>query len=60
MEDQEDILSKLVTALQEGLRERLVALVLCDSRARGQARPASDWDLFIIAADLPMQLGEVL
>ncbi len=58
MEDQEDILSQLVTALQEGLGERLVAVVLYGSRARGQERQASDWDLFIIATDLPMQLWE--
>ena len=58
MEDQEDILSQRVTALQEGLGERLVAVVLYGSRARDQAREASDWDLFIIASDLPKQLWE--
>jgi hypothetical protein len=58
MEDQEDILSQIVTALQEGLGERLVAVVLYGSRARDQAREASDWDLFIIASDLPKQLWE--
>jgi predicted nucleotidyltransferase len=58
MEDQKNILSQIVTALQEGLGERLVAVVLYGSRARGQARDASDWDLFIIATDLPMQLWE--
>jgi len=58
MEDQEEILSQIVTALQEGLGERLVAVVLYGSRARGQARRASDWDLFIIASDLPVQLWE--
>ena len=58
MEDQEDILSQIVTALQEGLGERLVAVVLYGSRARDQAREVSDWDLFIIASDLPKQLWE--
>jgi predicted nucleotidyltransferase len=58
MEDQENILSQIVTTLQEGLGERLVAVVLYGSQARGQAREASDWDLFIIATDLPMQLWE--
>jgi len=58
MEDQEDILSQIMTALQEGLGKRLVAVVLYGSRARGQARQASDWDLFIIATDLPMQHWE--
>ena len=47
MEDQEAILFQLVTALQEGLGERLVAVVLYGSRARDQACEASDWDLFI-------------
>jgi predicted nucleotidyltransferase len=55
MVDQE-VLSQAVTALQEGLGERLVAVVLYGSRARGQARQDSDWDLFIIATDLPVQL----
>ena len=58
MEDQEDVLSQIVAALREGLGERLVAMVLYGSRARGQAREASDWDLFIIATDLPKQLWE--
>jgi predicted nucleotidyltransferase len=58
MEDQENILSQIVTTLQEGLGERLVAVVLYGSQARGHAREASDWDLFIIATDLPMQLWE--
>jgi predicted nucleotidyltransferase len=58
MEDQEAILFQLVTALQEGLGERLVAVVLYGSRARDQAREASDWDLFIIATDLPTRLWE--
>lgn len=58
MEDQEPILFQLVVALQEGLGERLVAVVLYGSRARDQARDASDWDLFVIATDLPTRLWE--
>jgi hypothetical protein len=58
MEEQEAILFQLVTALQEGLGERLVAVVLYGSRARDQAREASDWDLFVIATDLPARLWE--
>jgi predicted nucleotidyltransferase len=58
MEDQEDILSQIVIALQEGLEGRLVAVVLFGSRVRGQARQASDWDLFIIATDLPTRTWE--
>jgi predicted nucleotidyltransferase len=56
MEDQQTILFQLVMALQEGLGERLVAVVLYGSRARDQAREASDWDLFVIATDLPARL----
>jgi len=58
MQDQNEILSQIVTALQKGLEGRLVAVVLYGSRARGQEREASDWDLFIIAMDLPTQLWE--
>ncbi|MDO9531391.1 MAG: nucleotidyltransferase domain-containing protein [Deltaproteobacteria bacterium] len=58
MEDQEAILFQLVTALQERLGERLVAVVLYGSRARDQACEASDWDLFIIATELPARLWE--
>ena len=58
MEDQEDILSQIVRALQEGLGERLVAVVLYGSRARGRACHISDWDLFIIATELPAQHWE--
>ncbi|MBU4232165.1 MAG: nucleotidyltransferase domain-containing protein [Proteobacteria bacterium] len=58
MEDQEAILSQLVTALQEGLGERPVAVVLYGSRARDQASEASNWDLFVIAKDLPARLWE--
>jgi predicted nucleotidyltransferase len=58
MEDQEAILSQLIEALQNGLGERLVAVVLYGSRARDQAREASDWDLFVIAVGLPIQPWE--
>lgn len=42
-----------VTALQTALTDRLVAVVLFGSRARGGAHEASDWDLLIIAEGLP-------
>jgi predicted nucleotidyltransferase len=58
MEDQEDILSQRVRALQKGLGERLVAMVLYGSRARDRARQVSDWDLFIIATELPTRHRE--
>lgn len=46
-------LDDIVTALQDGLGERLVSLVLFGSRARGDAEEGSDWDLLLIARDLP-------
>jgi predicted nucleotidyltransferase len=44
---------KAVEALRAGLGERLVAVVLFGSRARGDHRPESDWDLLVIAEGLP-------
>jgi|SRR5581483_11138572 predicted nucleotidyltransferase len=44
---------KVVEALRRGLGERLVAVVLFGSRARGDHRPESDWDLLVIAEGLP-------
>lgn len=52
MEDQGAILFQLVTALQEGIGERLVAMVLCGSRSRDQERKSSDWDLPTLEANM--------
>lgn len=49
----QDVLKPAVAALCEALGERLVAVVLFGSRARRDATPESDWDLFILAEDLP-------
>ena len=46
-------LQELVMAFQQGLGERLVALVLFGSRARGEADETSDWDVLLIARHLP-------
>ena len=46
-------LSEVVHALRQGLGENLVAVVLFGSRARGEAGPESDWDLLVLAHDLP-------
>lgn len=46
-------LAPAVTALQQVLGDNLVSLVLFGSRARGDARPESDWDLLLIAKNLP-------
>jgi len=53
MERELDIAGEAVGALRAGLGERLRSLVLFGSRARGDYRPGSDWDLLAIAADLP-------
>jgi predicted nucleotidyltransferase len=57
-EDQKALLHELVQALREGLGERLVAVVLYGSRARSRARQASDWDIFLLAVDLPARAWE--
>jgi predicted nucleotidyltransferase len=46
-------LSPVLTALKDALGERLVAVVLFGSQARGEAEKTSDWDLLLIARDLP-------
>lgn len=40
-------------ALRAGLGDRLLAVVLFGSRARGDASPDSDWDFLILAEELP-------
>jgi predicted nucleotidyltransferase len=45
-------LSPLIAALQQGLGDNLVAVVLFGSRARGDATEASDWDVLVIARQL--------
>lgn len=51
--DEASIAGQAVAALHAGLGDRLVAVVLFGSRARGDARPDSDWDLLVIADGLP-------
>ena len=46
-------LNELVSALRQGLADSLVAVVLFGSRARGEAGEGSDWDLLVIARNLP-------
>jgi predicted nucleotidyltransferase len=47
------VLAEAVEALRQGLGERLVAVVLFGSRARGEATPHSDYDLLVLAEGLP-------
>lgn len=46
-------LAPVIEALRTGLGDSLVAVVLFGSRARGEAGPNSDWDLLVIAENLP-------
>ncbi len=43
----------VVQALQHSFGSQLVAIVLFGSRARGEASEGSDWDLLLIAYQLP-------
>lgn len=47
-----------VNALRAALGERLVAVVLFGSRARGDAHDDSDWDMLVIAEGLPERIFE--
>ncbi|MDO8691180.1 MAG: nucleotidyltransferase domain-containing protein [Dehalococcoidia bacterium] len=50
---QQDISEEVMRALREGLGGSLVAAVLFGSRARGDAGPDSDWDILVLAEELP-------
>jgi hypothetical protein len=45
----------IIHAFQQQLGEVLVALVLFGSRARGDSHAGSDWDLLLVAKELPMK-----
>lgn len=53
-----DVASESVAALRHTLGQRLTAVVLFGSRARGDAREDSDWDLLVIAEELPERVFE--
>lgn len=48
-------LKNIVDCYREFLRNRLISIVLFGSRARGDAKKSSDYDLFIIAEHLPLK-----
>ena len=50
---EQDVLKQIVMALQTALADRLVAVVLFGSQARGDASQDSDWDVLVIAEALP-------
>ena len=58
MVDERSIPKLIVDALCDGLGDALVAVILYGSRARGTARPDSDWDVLVIAAGLPSRMLE--
>lgn len=47
------VFSRLVECYQGRLGDNLISIVLFGSRARGDARETSDYDLFIVAKALP-------
>lgn len=49
----QNIPEEVVQALQEGLGDRLISVILFGSQARGDIKPESDWDFLVIAKDLP-------
>ena len=51
-------ITPVVWALQQEFGKELVAVVLFGSRARGDAKEESDWDLLVIAKDLPKRQME--
>jgi predicted nucleotidyltransferase len=44
---------EVLAALKQNLGDALVSVILFGSRARGEAHENSDWDLLIVARDLP-------
>ena len=46
-------LQKVIDALRQAFGTALAGIVLFGSRARGEARPESDWDLLVLIDTLP-------
>lgn len=53
VDEGQGILEQAVSAFRSALKDRLVCVVLFGSRARREASLGSDWDLLVIATDLP-------
>jgi len=52
----EALVDQAVQALKHQIGHHLVAVVLFGSRARGEAHEGSDWDLLLLAHDLPPRI----
>lgn len=55
---EQEIPAQITSALRAGLGNRLVAVILFGSRARGEASDSSDWDMLVIAEGLPKKVFE--
>ena len=53
-----NLLTEVIAALEQNLGDALVSVILFGSRARGDSHKSSDWDLLVIAHDLPLKLFE--
>ncbi len=53
VERQWEFAPRLVEVLRTAFGDRLVSVVLFGSHARGEARPESDVDIFLVVQDLP-------
>ncbi|MFQ5750638.1 MAG: nucleotidyltransferase domain-containing protein [bacterium] len=49
---------KLINCLRDYFEANLIAVVLFGSRARGEAKSVSDYDLFLVAHNLPKRFLE--
>jgi predicted nucleotidyltransferase len=49
-------MTPVIAAFKQQLGDNLVAIVLFGSRARGDAKETSDWDILLIARHLPVKL----
>jgi predicted nucleotidyltransferase len=48
-----DFQQNLITCFQQHFGNKLISVVLFGSRARGEFRPESDYDIFLLAKNLP-------
>lgn len=53
MKATDPLLTQAIEALRQALGDGLISVILFGSRARGDARDGSDWDLLVIADGLP-------